>query len=137
MIIIIFLSGNPDEKSGLTYDALRRHDVLQTSNLKKSPVESSMDSMSESGLTSISFASDWSSCSNKSFDKYAFTSQFYKLTLFSCNNLNYQFYILASCVGSNHQILCIRRCWLFLLVLQKLLRQTMGLSHQTSTSERW
>lgn len=65
-----FLSANGEEKSGLTYDALRRHDVLQTNNLKKIPAESSMDSMSESGLTSISFASDWSSCSNKSFDKY-------------------------------------------------------------------
>lgn len=70
MIAMIFLTVNGDEKSGLTYDALRRHDVLQTNNLKSTPVGSSMDSMSESGLTSISFASDWSSCSNKSFDKY-------------------------------------------------------------------
>jgi hypothetical protein len=67
--VAILLSGNADEQSGLTYDALRRHDVLQTNNIQKTPVESSMDSMSESGLTSISFASDWSSCSNKSFDK--------------------------------------------------------------------
>ncbi|XP_059486905.1 RRP12-like protein [Neocloeon triangulifer] len=52
----------------LTYDALRRHDVMQSG--AKSGPSSTTESMSEGVQSSKTFASDWSNCSNKSFDSF-------------------------------------------------------------------
>lgn len=69
MSLLFFLGS-----SNLTTDALRKHDITNTfvtSKPKNEPVEMEEDTISEASSyrTIQTFASDWSECSNVSFNK--------------------------------------------------------------------
>lgn len=75
MIYVSKISGQkPKTSSGLTCDALQKHDIL---NISEQPIRDGEmavdgDAHSESGDTIKTFASDWTNCTNKSFSRWVF-----------------------------------------------------------------